>query len=167
MITPAYVQTMTRYNIWQNDNIFGAAARLPDGARTQDRGAFFGSIHATLNHILWADQLWLKRFGVGEGPMAKTIPEGLAQYETWDSLLAARKICDGAIQAWAQTISPATLADDLKWFSVGAGRDLVTPMAIAVTHMFNHQTHHRGQVHALLTASGIKPGPTDLPFMPE
>ena len=88
------------------------------------------------------------------------------QYETWDSLLAARNVCDGAIESWAKTVNPTILEGDLKWFSVGAGRDLVTPMGIAVTHMFNHQTHHRGQVHALLTASGIKPGPTDLPFMP-
>ena len=166
MITPAYVQTMTRYNIWQNENIFGAAARLPDGARTQDRGAFFGSIHATLNHILWADQLWLKRFGVGEGPMAKSIPDGLSQYPTWDELVAARKACDSAITNFANAITPAALAGDLTWYSVGAARDLVTPMGVAITHMFNHQTHHRGQVHALLTASGIKPGPTDLPFMP-
>ncbi len=165
MITPAYVQTMARYNIWQNENIYAAAARLPDGARTQDRGAFFGSIHATLNHILWADQIWLKRFGVGEGPMAKTIPEGLSQYPAWDGLVAARNACDGAITSFANAITPAALTGDLTWYSVGAARDLVTPMGIAVTHMFNHQTHHRGQVHALLTASGIKPGSTDLPFM--
>ncbi len=166
IITPAYAQTMARYNAWQNENIYGAASRLPDNARTQDRGAFFGSIHATLNHILWADQMWLKRFGVGGGPLAISISEGLSQYSSWDALTAARKTCDSVIQDWADRLTPEKITANLNWHSAGAGRDMATPMGLAITHLFNHQTHHRGQVHVLLTASGIKPASTDLPFMP-
>ncbi|MGL4395682.1 MAG: DinB family protein [Hyphomicrobium sp.] len=165
LITPAYVATMADYNAWQNDNIFGAAGRLTDAARTSDRGAFFKSIHATLNHLLWADQMWLMRFKAGNAPAAKTIAEGLEQYGAWDTLVAERKICDDAIKAWAARVTDADIAAELKWYSGGAGRDMVTPMNIAVTHLFNHQTHHRGQVHCMLTGLGVKPGLTDLPFM--
>ena len=164
MITPAYAQTMARYNAWQNTNIYDAAARISDAARKQDRGAFFGSIHATLNHVLWADQMWLMRFGAADAPAAKSIQEGLAQFEDWDGLRAGRHRFDDVIQAWADNLRPSDLAGHLTWFSAGAGRELTSPRALLVTHLFNHQTHHRGQVHALLTGFGVKPDITDLPF---
>ena len=164
MITPAYAQTMARYNTWQNSNIYGAAGRLDDSNRKSDRGAFFGSVHATLNHILWADRMWLMRFGAAEAPAAKSIADGLAQFEDWDVLRSERHIFDNIIQKWADELTPSGLAGDLTWFSAGAGRELTSPRALLVTHLFNHQTHHRGQVHALLTGFGVKPGITDLPF---
>ena len=89
MISAPYVQTMARYNVWQNANIYEAAGRLPDAARKENRGAFFGSIHATLNHILWADQTWLSRFGGSPRPAAQTIAEGLTQFGDWDVLTAS------------------------------------------------------------------------------
>jgi uncharacterized damage-inducible protein DinB len=166
MISPAYVQTMARYNAWQNENIYNAANRLSDVQRKEDRGAFFGSIHATLNHILWADQMWLMRFGAAPQPAALTIPEGLAQFEEWDALVRERHRFDAHIQSWADSIDPSALAGDLTWFSTGAGREVSASRAMLVTHLFNHQTHHRGQVNALLTGFGINPGVTDLPFGP-
>ena len=165
MITPGYVQTMARYNTWQNQNIYGAAAKLGDADRKADRGAFFGSIHATLNHILWADQMWLSRFGASERPIAKTLRDGLSQHEDWNDLCAARVAFDTRIENWAKDISPTDLEGDLSWVSGGTGQDMKTPKWVTITHLFNHQTHHRGQVHALLTNSGVKPGITDLPFM--
>lgn len=166
LITPRYVQAMARYNVWQNRNIYECAARLGDAERRADRGAFFGSIHATLNHILWADQMWLMRFGAAEPPAGRSIQEGLSQFEDWATLEAERLRFDGVIERWAETLSSADLAGELVWFSGSAGRELQTPRALAVAHLFNHQTHHRGQVHAMLTGYGIKPGATDLPFGP-
>lgn len=166
MISAAYVQTMARYNTWQNRSVYDAAGKLTDAQRRENRGAFFGSIHATLNHILWADQMWLARFGAASLPAARTIPEGLAAFETWDELRGERQRFDAHIQSFADNIDDAALAGDLTWFSASAGREVTASRALLITHLFNHQTHHRGQVNALLTGFGINPGVTDLPFGP-
>jgi uncharacterized damage-inducible protein DinB len=165
MITPSYAQTMAHYNTWQNANIYGAAAALRDEDRKSHRGVFFGSIHATLNHLMWTDQMWLMRFKAHEPPRAKSMAEGLEQYGTWDELRAERLTLDTHIEAWAARLTQAELGETLHWHSAGAQRDMVTPMAVAITHFFNHQTHHRGQVHGVLTGFGVKPGITDLPFL--
>ena len=165
MITAGYAQTMSRYNTWQNQNIYGSASKIGDLDRKADRGAFFGSIHATLNHILWADQMWLSRFGASDKPAAKTLRDGLSQHEEWNELCAARKAFDAKIESWATGLTPDDLEGELAWVSGGTGQNMKTPKWIAITHMFNHQSHHRGQVHTLLTGSGVKPGITDLPFM--
>ncbi|MGE0054159.1 MAG: DinB family protein [Hyphomicrobium sp.] len=168
MITPAYVQTMARYNTWQNANIYGAAGKLSDGQRKEDCGAFFRSIHGTLNHLLWADQMWMVRFKAPPtpAPTAKNIAEGLEQYDSWTELANARKTLDASIEDWAARITPEWLSTDLHWFAASAGKDMVTPIAVAVTHFFNHQTHHRGQTHCLITGLHGVPDRTDLPFMP-
>ena len=166
MISVPYVQTMARYNSWQNTNIYEAAGQLTDEARKENRGAFFGSVHATLNHILWADQMWLMRFSAAPRPAAKSIAEGLTQFENWEHLTEERRRFDAAIQDWANGLDPSALEGNLTWYSAGAGRELTSPKALLITHVFNHQTHHRGQVHALLTGLGVKPGITDLPFGP-
>ena len=166
MISAAYVQTMARYNTWQNLSVYDAAAKLTDAQRKENRGVFFGSIHATLNHILWADQMWLMRFGAGPQPAARTIAEGLAQFNDWDGLARERRRFDAQIQSWADGLDDAALAGDLKWFSGSTGREHVASKALLVMLVFNHQTHHRGQVNALLTGFGINPGVTDLAFGP-
>ncbi len=166
MITPEFVATMARYNKWQNSSIFGAAGRLGDLDRKAERGAFFGSIHATLNHVLWADQMWLMRFGAAAGPDTKTLNAGLSQFESWQELMGERETFDAVIGDWATALTTADLEGDLSWVSGATGRAMTTPKWIAVTHLFNHQTHHRGQVHCLLTGFGIKPEMTDLPFAP-
>ena len=164
MISTSYVRTMARYNTWQNANVYGASEGLSDAQRKMDRGGFFGSIHATLNHILWADQTWLHRFSACPPPAKRTIPEGLSLVEDWDALKAERGQLDSVIEKWADGLEPSALEDDLTWISGATGREMTRPKALLVTHLFNHQAHHRGQVHALLTGFGIKPGMTDLPF---
>ncbi|HET6389690.1 DinB family protein [Hyphomicrobium sp.] len=164
MILPSYVRTLARYNSWQNANIYGAAEGLSDQQRKEDRGAFFGSIHATLNHILWADQTWLHRLGPAAPPAKRTIAEGLSLHESWDDLKAERRRFDGLIQDWANHLQPSDLEGDLAWVSGATGRQLTRSRAFLTAHIFNHQTHHRGQVHALLTGFGVKPGVTDMPF---
>lgn len=164
MITPAYVRLMAAYNAELNRRVFAAAARLPDPALRQDRGAFFGSILATLNHLVWADQIWMHRFADWPRPQAD-LPSGVALYADFPALQHARSTLDAAFEAWAATVAQPWLDGELAWFSGATGREQRRPVAMLVVHMFNHQTHHRGQVHAMLTASGEQTGDTDLPFV--
>jgi uncharacterized damage-inducible protein DinB len=164
MITPAYVQTMAAYNAELNRRVYGAALRLPDAERRADRGAFFGSIHGTLVHLFWADLTWLARFGLGEGP-GVPIGESSRFVADFDDLWQRRQALDAAIVAWAAELDPATLDGDLVWWSGATGREMKKPRALCLMQIFNHQTHHRGQVHALLTRAGESTGATDLPFV--
>jgi uncharacterized damage-inducible protein DinB len=167
MITPAHVQAMAHYNRWQNQSIYGAADRLPDAERKRARGAFFESIHGTLSHILFGDQSWMFRFtGTTEKPVAKSVPDSPTAIPEWAELKAARVAFDAVIVGWATTLKPADLDGDLTWFSGTLERDVTKPRWLLVTHMFNHQTHHRGQVHCLLTQNGLRLAATDLPFGP-
>lgn len=167
MISPAHVQVMARYNRWQNRSIYAAADTLPDRERRSTRGAFFGSIHNTLNHLLWGDRMWMHRLAGWPAPNPKNIRESTSYFEDWDALKHERQDCDDAIIAWADGLVPSMLEGELGWFSGAVGREVAKPKWLLVTHLFNHQTHHRGQVHCLLTQLGAKPQDTDLPFMPE
>ena len=167
MIGPAYLQRMARYNRWQNESLYGAADGLPDDARRKDRGAFHGSITETLNHILWADRLWMSRFS----PDWSRPEGGIAQSRTligdWTNLRAARADADARLIAWADEATEADIDGDLSWYSGAMGKHLTRPKWVCMVQLFNHQTHHRGQVHAMLTQAGAKPDDTDVPFMPE
>jgi uncharacterized damage-inducible protein DinB len=164
MIAVGHVRAMAAYNRWQNENLYGAADGLSDAERKEPRGAFFGSIHATLNHLLWGDQIWMSRFAGSPRPKAAGIPDSASMYERWDDLERERVAFDEVIIDWADRLDPAWLDGDLTWYSGAAGRELTKPKWLLVTHMFNHQTHHRGQVHCMLTQAGARPGTTDLPF---
>jgi uncharacterized damage-inducible protein DinB len=164
MIGTGYVQRMARYNSWQNENLYSAADRLPDEARRQERGAFFGSIHGTLNHLLWADEIWMSRFCGTPRPQGG-IPESTSLRADWDELKRDRVAFDERIIEWAYKLDGEWLASDHSYYSGAVKRDIVKPRWLLVTHFFNHQTHHRGQVHCMLTQAGIRPGATDLPFM--
>ena len=167
MISPSYVQMMASYNVWQNKSLYGAADRMTDAARRKVRGAFFGSIHQTLNHILWADHLWLNRLGDFDPPARDGVPQSVAMHDDWPQLNAARRATDQTIIDWAASMRQSDLDGNFTWWSGGVDGDMSKPRGLLVTHMFNHQTHHRGQVHAMLTAAGEKPDDTDIPFMPE
>jgi uncharacterized damage-inducible protein DinB len=166
MITPGWCHWMARYNTWQNANIYGAADTLDDAARQLDRGAFFKSIHGTLSHLMWGDLIWMSRFDGGEAPQGG-IPGSPEQFPKWADLKRRRSSTDKRIETWASEVEPDDLDGDLVWYSGAAGREMTKPMALCVMQLFNHQTHHRGQVHAMLTAAGARPGDTDLPFMPD
>ena len=165
MISPDLVQTMAAYNRWQNTSLYSAADGLDETARRLDRGAFFGSVHETLAHILWADQLWLSRFGGCDKPSGG-IKQSTARYPDWTSLKSARDIADQHFTDWTDRLSQSDLAGDLSWFSGAANQTVSRPRWLLIQHMFNHQTHHRGQVHAMLTQAGARPDDTDLFLMP-
>ncbi len=167
MITPAYAQRMARYNHWQNDNLYRCADRLPETERRRDTGAFFGSVHGTLCHLLITDQMWLHRFQPDrfEMPKAGSIAETTTAVMDWDALKAARVEWDAMLTGWCDALDEVWLSGDVNYYSISAGRDYVRPRGLLLTHLFNHQTHHRGQVHCILTQAGIKPGDTDLPLL--
>jgi len=161
MITPDWVRMMAAYNAEMNRRLYAAAARLPEEARTRDRGAFWGSIEGTLNHLLWGDRVWMARFAGWPKP-AQRLPESAAMAPDFPALRAARIEADEGIATWAATLDADWLAGDMRWLSGAARREVSAPRALLVTHLFNHQTHHRGQVHAMLTAAGEATGDTDL-----
>ena len=164
MITPAYAQLMANYNRWQNQRIYATAGTLQDEQRKLDQGAFFGSIHGTLNHLLWGDQNWMHRFA---GTPRPAIPgkDSPRLFERWEDLKREREAFDETIIGWTDGLDQGWLDGDITWFSGIIGREMTRPRWKIVTHFFNHQTHHRGQVHAMLTRLGTKPEDTDLMLM--
>lgn len=166
MITVDHPRMMARYNAWQNRSLYAAADRLSDDQRHEDRGAFFGSIYGTLSHLYWADTIWMARFTGGEKPTL-TLKETVNFEAGWPALQEERVALDRRILVWADALSPEWLGGDLSWFSGALQRDVARPRSELLVHFFNHQTHHRGQVHAMLTSFGARPEDTDLPFMPD
>jgi uncharacterized damage-inducible protein DinB len=166
MIDTAYVRRMARYNRWQNRNLYGVADTLSDDERRRERGAFFGSVHKTLSHLLWADGVWMSRFAGTQRPEGG-IPGSASLHPDWETLKRERGEFDETMIAWADGLGASGLAGDLTYYSGGAKRDITGPKWLLVAHMFNHQTHHRGQVHCMLTQAGGKPHDTDLPLTPE
>lgn len=164
MITPDWARLMAAYNAEMNRRLYAAADTVTEAQRNEDRGAFFGSVHGTLSHLLWGDRTWMSRFDGWQKPDGG-IPTSPRLEPDWGALKAARAEADAGIEAWAARLDPAWLRRDLTWFSGAAGREITRPAWLLVTHFFNHQTHHRGQAHALLTAFGARTGDTDLPFI--
>ncbi|MEL6920383.1 MAG: DinB family protein [Pseudomonadota bacterium] len=161
MITVGHVQTMAHYNAWQNTSLVAAADTLTDEARREDRGAFFGSIQRTFSHLLWADQIWISRFAGTPKPDGG-IPQSGDLYAEWEHFKETRQAIDETFLSWSEALEPIWLDGDLTWWSRAANSEVRKPKSLLVTHVFNHQTHHRGQIHAMVTAAGAKPDDTDL-----
>ena len=161
MITPPYVRTMAAYNAEMNRRLYEAANRLSEAERRRDRAGFWHSIHGTLGHILWGDGQWMSRFDNWPRP-ATPIKESDHYIGDWAELCAARDKADADISGWAEKVDDVWLAGDMTWFSGAANREVTAPKRLLVTHFFNHQTHHRGQAHAMITAAGEQTGDTDL-----
>jgi uncharacterized damage-inducible protein DinB len=164
VIDPDYARLMARYNAWQNRWMFAAVDGLDEAARETDRGLFWGSIRATLSHLMWGDMMWMSRFDGGDAPSRPLTETGDAY--SWPDLMKGRPLLDARIAGWAWGLSDSALDGDLTWWSGASGREMSKPHALCVVHFFNHQTHHRAQVHAALTALGVKTDDTDIPFMP-
>jgi uncharacterized damage-inducible protein DinB len=164
MITASHSQLMAQYNAWMNSRMYALCATLPDAELHKDRGAFFGSIYATLNHIVYGDLAFLSRFTGNPS----TVPEpGADLFGAFSLLRTERAALDQRILVWSESLSPAWLAESLTYVSKIDGKTRTVPKWVLVTHMFNHQTHHRGQVTTLLSQMGLDMGTTDIPFMPQ
>jgi uncharacterized damage-inducible protein DinB len=154
---------MARYNAWMNGKIYDCCSRIPEVQRKQDVGAFFKSIHGTLNHLLLADRVWMGRF---VGPLFTPVSLAQELYSDFDELRREREKTDRDIVAFAEGLDDAALAHTLNYQSIVNPAPRTVAMDLAVMHFFNHQTHHRGQVTTLLMQRGIDPGVTDLMWMP-
>jgi uncharacterized damage-inducible protein DinB len=163
MVDRDYCLLMGRYNRWMNERHYALLAEFDDATRKEDRGAFFGSMHGTLNHILWGDRMWLGRF---TGTPCDAPPFGAAMFADFTELAREREATDRAILEWAGHVTPAWLDGVLVYTSKVDGRRRELPRAVAVVHLFNHATHHRGQLTTLIRQAGRDPGVTDLPWLP-
>jgi uncharacterized damage-inducible protein DinB len=157
-MTPEYFQRFARYNRWANRCLYAACASLSDSDRQKDRGAFFGSIHNSLNHILVGDKIWTSRLdGTNHG--IGSLDEIL--YTQFEPLVEAREAEDLRIIDVVDGLSEDTLASVLRYQSMdGTAQETRRDMVLA--HFFNHQTHHRGQVHCMVSQTGADAPPLDL-----
>ena len=162
--------TMARYNTWMNRKVYAAAATLDDADRRRDLGAFFGSLHGTLNHLLLTDRAWLVRF-TKDADLFRSLDGSMPalsgrldqeSYADFPTLRQEREKTDGDVERWAATLTDAALAAPIAYYSVAYARPYEHPLWWGVSHFFNHQTHHRGQATTLLVQLGRDPGATDL-----
>ncbi len=156
----AHFETFARYNAWANQRLYTAVAEVPDAQYHEDRGAFFGSVHGTLNHILVGDRAWLTRI-TGEGTPPASLDQILC--EGFATLRQARTAEDDRIVRVVGGMDEARLAGTLKYRNM-RGEDMEQPLAQVLAHVFNHQTHHRGQAHTLLSQMGYEAPPLDLVY---
>jgi len=165
MMSPEWLGALARYNRWMNDKLYALAATLSDEARQRDSGAFFKSIHGTFNHLLLADRVWLGRFkgvALAKGYIGPGGIRSLDQelYADFAELSRERAVTDAELATWVASLTEEALAAPLVYMRRGQKHD--APLWWAVAHVFNHQTHHRGQVTTLFSQHGCDPGVTDL-----
>lgn len=149
---------LARYNTLANRRLYDACARLSNAERKKARPAFFGSIHGTLNHIMVGDRIWLARFEGAEVPSTNL---DATLYEDFDELHEARRAEDARIEAFASGLDERSLAGGIRYMN-NEGNVHADPVDLLVAHFFNHQTHHRGQVHDMLTQTDVPPPVLDL-----
>ena len=150
---------VARYNGVANERVYAACARLGDEPYRRVSRASFGSLHRTLNHLLLADRIWMARL-TGTG-FAVTPPLGQELYDALPELRVAREAEDARIQAFMDALTEEAVAREVTYVN-SAGLRYVDPVAVVIAHMFNHQTHHRGQAHVLLNEAGARPISLDL-----
>ena len=159
MILAAHYRMFGHYNAWANKRLYDAAARLSTEQYRADRGAFFKSVHGTLNHLLATDRIWMQRF-TGEGDAPNRLDAIL--FESFDGLRAAREAEDRRIVDYVDGLDDARISGTIKYRRVSSPEAFEQQLAPALAHWFNHKTHHRGQVHALLTGLAGKAPELDL-----
>jgi uncharacterized damage-inducible protein DinB len=157
----AYFRQLAQYNAWANWRLYEAAGRLSDAERKKKRPSFFGSIYRTLNHILVGDRVWLSRLTTTSHGIASLDQE---LYGDFAELRAARVTEDERLIAVVNRLQPEEIAGSLCYRNM-AGEEKRTPMVQVLGHIFNHQTHHRGQAHALLSDTSVPPPQLDLIYM--
>lgn len=153
----------SRYNRWMNTRLMATCSQLSDAERKQKRGAPFGSIHGLWNHVLLCDRAWLCRFEGVHPPYSRLDEELCAD---WNELQTERARTDEAIDAFVATLTPKKLDSMLQVTAISNSAVYELPLWVAVQHLFNHQTHHRGQITALMEQAGCDCGVTDFAAMP-
>lgn len=154
----AHFRSFARYNAWANDHLYAACGKLSEADYLQSRPSFFGSIHMTLNHILVADRIWLARFTAGQSGITALDQE---LYADFSGLHIARQAEDALIINYADGLDENSLVGWLEYTNM-AGEEQADEISVLLAHFFNHQTHHRGQVHGLLSQTAVAPPSIDL-----
>lgn len=155
-----HFERLALYNRWANRRLYETAAQLSEAQFLENRGAFFGSLHGTLNHLVVADRIWLRRIE-GTGPQPTALNEIL--FESFADLRVAREAEDERIVRVVSALSEEEIGGVLSYRSM-AGTAHELPLALVLTHLFNHQTHHRGQAHTLLSQFGLEAPVIDLVY---
>jgi uncharacterized damage-inducible protein DinB len=153
---------MAKYNAWANARLYAMARGLPDAPYRKNVGAFFGSLHGTLNHLLVTDRIWMRRF-TGMGDQPKTL--NVILFDDLPSVELARREEDQRIVKYVDVLTDNDFDKDLDYVTTN-GIPQRFALGDLLAHLFNHQTHHRGQAHTILTVLGIaEPQPLDLLVM--
>jgi uncharacterized damage-inducible protein DinB len=156
-----HLRRMARYNAWANRRLYAACARLAEAEYHKPRPAFFGSIHGTLNHLLIGDRIWLARIEATPIPKVRLEDQPCASLA---ELKQARAAEDAHMIELVDGYAEADLQRPVRYRRITAPDESVTPLHVCWLHLFNHQTHHRGQVHDQLSQTAVAPPPLDLIF---
>ena len=162
----AHFDELAGYNAWANTRLYDACAKISDADYRRDEGAFFGSLHGTLNHLLMTDRVWIARcFGpeAAQGPVPTKLDAIL--HEDFAALRTAREKEDAAITRYVRALEESDYAGMIHYVRVSTPTPQQQPRAQALAHWFNHQTHHRGQAHMLLTRLGGKDAAPELDLL--
>ncbi len=153
------MKTMAGYNRWMNEKLYEVCASMPDEERKRDMKAFFGSVHQTLNHILLADRIWLSRL-TGQPFAVTALNQEL--YAEFPELRRERGLTDAGLEAVVDANGPESLDELITYTSFTSQKEMTMSRGTILLHVFNHQTHHRGQVTTLMSQLGYDFGVTDL-----
>ncbi len=159
-------QQMARYNQWMTNKIYDSASALSDEELKQDRGAFFKSIHSTMNHLMWADIRWTNRIFLKDYPI-KSAGMGEDIFDNFQTLKTEHAKMAEYIVDWSLKLTHDQIEGDISWVPPWGGDMIVKPKWLCISQLFNHQTHHRGQVTQMLKEIGIDVGDTDIPLTPD
>lgn len=150
-----HFKRLASYNVWANARLYDAATALTDFERKRDIKGYFGSLHGTLNHLIGADRIWLHRL-TGEGPLPTTL--SAIHYEKFEDLREAREAEDQRLSEFVATLDGVALESELAYTNT-RGEDKVLPRQVILSHLFNHQTHHRGQATQMMRQLGVAEPP--------
>ena len=156
-----HLRRMARYNAWANRRLYAACEQLAEDEYHKPRAAFFGSIHGTLNHLLVGDRIWLARIEGRPSPEVRLDDRPCASLAL---LRTARAAEDARMIALVDGYAEDDLERPVRYRRITAPDESVTPLHVCWLHLFNHQTHHRGQVHDQLSQTAVAPPPLDLIF---
>jgi len=154
----AHFQMLARYNRIANERLFEKCAQLDAAEYRRQRQGSFGSIHGLLNHILLGDRIWMTRF---EGGGHATPPLDAVLFDDFSDLRPARRDQDARIEEFFARLPEGFFGRTFHYLN-NQGLQYVEEAGVAVSHFFNHQTHHRGQVHVMLSQTPVPPPPLDL-----
>ncbi|MEM7693109.1 MAG: DinB family protein [Pseudomonadota bacterium] len=167
MNEPSFVRRMAQYNLWQNRLLHERADAVSEAARRKDLNMCFGSVHNLFSHMLWDDMMVMHALAGTARPKRGTVRSSVLMEADWPGLRAEHEAFAGRICEWAEGVTPLWLAGVTLWRSGTAEREAIRPRSMLVVQLFNHQTHHRGQLHVMLSQLGAKTPHTDLCFLPE